>query len=53
VIGHIEAGRVILDLRCLEDEAAFITQLGALSTHHRDRRESGANGAFDLRRTKL
>src|SRR5207302_10093769 len=27
VIGRIEAGRVILDLRCLEDEAAFTTQL--------------------------
>ena len=27
VIGRIEAGRVILDLRCLEDEAAFIAQL--------------------------
>jgi L-seryl-tRNA(Ser) seleniumtransferase len=32
VIGRIEAGRVILDLRCLgkEDEAAFIAQLGEL-----------------------
>ena len=27
VIGRIEAGRVILDLRCLEDEAGFIGQL--------------------------
>jgi L-seryl-tRNA(Ser) seleniumtransferase len=27
VIGRIEAGRVILDLRCLEDEAAFTGQL--------------------------
>jgi hypothetical protein len=53
VIGRIEAGRVILDLRCLEDEAAFIAQLDALSTHHRDPRESGAKEAFDLRRTKL
>jgi hypothetical protein len=26
VIGRIEAGRVILDLRCLEDEAAFTAQ---------------------------
>ncbi|HEX4616601.1 MAG TPA: hypothetical protein VH230_11880, partial [Stellaceae bacterium] len=26
VIGRIEAGRVILDLRCLEDEAAFVAQ---------------------------
>jgi len=30
VIGRIEAGRVILDLRCLEDEAALIEQLAAL-----------------------
>jgi L-seryl-tRNA(Ser) seleniumtransferase len=31
VIGRIEAGRVVLDLRCLEDEAGFIKQLDALS----------------------
>ncbi len=31
VIGRIEAGCVLLDLRCLEDEAAFAAQLGALS----------------------
>jgi L-seryl-tRNA(Ser) seleniumtransferase len=30
VIGRIEAGRVILDLRCLEDEAGFTAQLAAL-----------------------
>jgi L-seryl-tRNA(Ser) seleniumtransferase len=30
VIGRIEAGRVILDLRCLEDETAFIAQLDPL-----------------------
>jgi len=30
VIGRIEAGRVILDLRCLEDEAGFTSQLAAL-----------------------
>ncbi len=30
VIGHIEAGNVVLDLRCLEDEAAFLAQLGEL-----------------------
>ena len=28
VIGRIEGGRVILDLRCLEDEAGFVDQLG-------------------------
>jgi len=31
VIGRIEEGRVILDLRCLEDEAGFVAQLGGLS----------------------
>ena len=46
VIGRIEAGRVILDLRCLEDEAAFITQLEALSTHHRHPREGGGPGGL-------
>jgi L-seryl-tRNA(Ser) seleniumtransferase len=30
IIGRIEAGRVLLDLRCLEDEAAFLAQLPAL-----------------------
>ncbi|MGC2413215.1 MAG: hypothetical protein WA459_11035, partial [Stellaceae bacterium] len=30
VIGRIEAGRVILDLRCLEDEGGFTGQLPAL-----------------------
>jgi L-seryl-tRNA(Ser) seleniumtransferase len=30
VIGRIEAGRVVLDLRCLEDEAGFVAQFGAL-----------------------
>jgi L-seryl-tRNA(Ser) seleniumtransferase len=29
VIGHIESGRLVLDLRCLEDEAAFLTNLSA------------------------
>jgi L-seryl-tRNA(Ser) seleniumtransferase len=27
VIGRIESGRVVLDLRCLEDEAGFVSQL--------------------------
>jgi L-seryl-tRNA(Ser) seleniumtransferase len=30
VIGRIEAGNVVLDLRCLEDEAEFLAQLGNL-----------------------
>jgi L-seryl-tRNA(Ser) seleniumtransferase len=29
VIGRIESGRVILDLRCLDDEAGFVAQLAA------------------------
>jgi L-seryl-tRNA(Ser) seleniumtransferase len=33
IIGRIEAGRLLLDLRCLEDEAAFLAQLDALSAH--------------------
>jgi L-seryl-tRNA(Ser) seleniumtransferase len=32
VIGHIEGGCVVLDLRCLEDEAAFTGQLAALKS---------------------
>jgi L-seryl-tRNA(Ser) seleniumtransferase len=31
VIGRIEAGRVVLDLRCLEDEAEFSAQLSSLA----------------------
>jgi L-seryl-tRNA(Ser) seleniumtransferase len=31
VIGRIEADRVLLDLRCLEDEAVFLGQLGHLA----------------------
>ncbi len=31
VIGRIEGGVVMLDLRCLEDEATFLAQLGDLS----------------------
>jgi len=30
VIGRIEGGRVVLDLRCLEDEAGFLAQLDRL-----------------------
>jgi L-seryl-tRNA(Ser) seleniumtransferase len=35
VIGRIEAGRVVLDLRCLEDEAAFVEQLASYCGHPR------------------
>ena len=44
VIGRIERGRIVLDVRCLEDEAAFIAQLNELSTRHRHPRESGGPG---------
>ena len=30
VIGHIAGGALVLDLRCLEDEAGFVAQLAAL-----------------------
>jgi len=30
VIGRVHDGALILDLRCLEDEAAFVQQIGAL-----------------------
>jgi hypothetical protein len=33
VIGRIEGGRVVLDLRCLEDEAGFVDQLCQLGGH--------------------
>jgi L-seryl-tRNA(Ser) seleniumtransferase len=32
VIGHIAGGAVVLDLRCLEDEAGFLAQLSAFRT---------------------
>src|SRR5260370_3645407 len=41
IIGRIESGRVLLDLRCLEDEAAFLEQLTALSGAYRHPREGG------------
>jgi L-seryl-tRNA(Ser) seleniumtransferase len=44
IIGRIEARTVILDLRCLEDEAAFAAQLDALSAPHRHPRGSGGLG---------
>jgi L-seryl-tRNA(Ser) seleniumtransferase len=31
VIGRIEMGRILLDLRCLEDETGFLEQLGKLA----------------------
>jgi hypothetical protein len=33
VIGRIEAGRVLLDLRCLEDEANFVVQLESFAEY--------------------
>jgi L-seryl-tRNA(Ser) seleniumtransferase len=48
VIGRIETGRVLLDLRCLEDEAAFLAQLQAMSRHNnRHSLESGSPGSSD------
>jgi L-seryl-tRNA(Ser) seleniumtransferase len=45
IIGHIEAGNVILDLRCLEDEAAFIAQLESQPAgYSRHPRGSGGPG---------
>jgi L-seryl-tRNA(Ser) seleniumtransferase len=44
IIGRIEAGSVVLDLRCLEDETAFIEQLPALSEQVRHPRGSGGPG---------
>jgi L-seryl-tRNA(Ser) seleniumtransferase len=50
VIGRIEAGRVLLDLRCLEDEATFLAQLSVLAGHNnRHSRESGNPGFSDDR----
>jgi L-seryl-tRNA(Ser) seleniumtransferase len=31
IIGRIEGGRILLDLRCLEDEGGFLAQLDAFS----------------------
>jgi L-seryl-tRNA(Ser) seleniumtransferase len=45
VIGRIEGGKVMLDLRCLEDEAGFIAQLDALAEYSRHPRVSGGPGA--------
>jgi len=41
VIGRIEGGHVLLDLRCLEDETGFLDQLGLLSRASGRPRESG------------
>jgi L-seryl-tRNA(Ser) seleniumtransferase len=35
VIGRIEGGRVVLDLRCLEDEGEFVAQLSPLGSRSR------------------
>jgi L-seryl-tRNA(Ser) seleniumtransferase len=46
VIGRIDSGRVVLDLRCLEDEAGFVGQLDVLrpALENRVPRESGGPG---------
>jgi L-seryl-tRNA(Ser) seleniumtransferase len=33
VLGHVKDGALILDLRCLDDEAAFLAQLAELDAH--------------------
>jgi L-seryl-tRNA(Ser) seleniumtransferase len=33
VLGHVKDGALILDLRCLDDETAFLAQLEELGTH--------------------
>jgi L-seryl-tRNA(Ser) seleniumtransferase len=37
VIGHVKNGALVLDLRCLDDEAGFAAQLGQLQVHLRPR----------------
>jgi L-seryl-tRNA(Ser) seleniumtransferase len=36
VLGHVKDGALILDLRCLDDEATFLGQLAALGAHGGD-----------------
>jgi L-seryl-tRNA(Ser) seleniumtransferase len=38
VLGHVKDGALILDLRCLDDEASFLAQLAELGTHLADLR---------------
>ncbi len=64
VIGRIQDGRLMLDLRCLEDEAAFIAQLqqltpeaGAATDDHRNgracrSRQDAADQGVDRRRCR-
>ena len=35
VIGRVQDDRLVLDLRCLDDEAAFVAQLGELEPGRR------------------
>jgi L-seryl-tRNA(Ser) seleniumtransferase len=44
VIGRIEAGCVLLDLRCLEDEVGFLEQLQSLAQDSRHPRGRGGPG---------
>ncbi len=37
VIGHVKNGALVLDLRCLDDEAGFAAQLGQLQVHFEPR----------------
>jgi L-seryl-tRNA(Ser) seleniumtransferase len=44
VIGHVRDGALLFDLRCLDDEAGFIAQLGRLAD------DLGAKGKADVAR---
>jgi L-seryl-tRNA(Ser) seleniumtransferase len=45
VIGHIAGGALVLDLRCLEEEEAFLDNLINLTRHPRESGGPGASGA--------
>jgi L-seryl-tRNA(Ser) seleniumtransferase len=44
VLGHVKEGALILDLRCLDDEATFLAQLGQLAAHSGDGQVAHALG---------
>jgi L-seryl-tRNA(Ser) seleniumtransferase len=44
VLGHVKDGAVILDLRCLDDEATFLAQLAELGAHVADGQTEHAFG---------
>jgi L-seryl-tRNA(Ser) seleniumtransferase len=44
VLGHVKDGALILDLRCLDDEATFLAQLGELGARIADGRAGHVSG---------